>query len=67
MGGAGTPGRSALLLSYRASSGAGQGDQGVRAVPRPGEHGQAGGHGAALRDEAGDRVAQLGIHADDLR
>jgi len=68
MGGAGTPERSALLLSYRASSGAGrgpgtgsarfgglgedvgqvggdaagQGDQGVRAVLDPGDHGQPG-------------------------
>ena len=40
---------------------AGQGDQGVRAVLGAGDHGQAGGHGAALRDVVGDRVAQLGI------
>ncbi len=40
---------------------AGQGDQGVRAVLGAGDHGQAGGHGAALRDVAGDRVAQLGM------
>ena len=42
-------------------SAAGQGDQGVRAVLGPGDHGQPGGHGAALGDVVGDRVAQLGI------
>ena len=40
---------------------AGQGDQGVRAVLGAGYHGQPGGHGAALRDVIGDRVAQLSI------
>jgi hypothetical protein len=33
----------------------------VRAVLGPGDQGQPGGHGAALRDVVGDRVAQLGI------
>jgi hypothetical protein len=33
----------------------------VRAVRGAGDHGQPGGHGAALRDVVGDRVAQLGI------
>ena len=40
---------------------AGQGDIGVLAVLGAADHGQAGGHGAALRDVVGDRVAQLGV------
>ena len=40
---------------------AGQGDVGVLAVLGPGDHRQAGVHGAALRDVVGDRVAELGI------
>ena len=32
------------------------------AVLGAGDHGQAGGHGAALGDMVGDRVAQLGVH-----
>ena len=40
---------------------AGQGDVGVLAVLGAGDHGEAGGHGAALRDVIGDRVAELGV------
>ena len=36
-------------------------DIGVLAVLGAGDHGQAGVHGAALRDVVGDRVAQLGV------
>ena len=40
---------------------AGQGDVGVLAVLGPGDHRQAGVHGAALGGVVGDRVAELGV------
>jgi hypothetical protein len=40
---------------------AGQGDVGVLAVLGAGDHGQAGGHGAALGRVIGDRVAEFGV------
>ena len=40
---------------------AGQRDVGVLAVLGPGDHGQAGVHGAALGGVVGDRISQFGI------
>ena len=40
---------------------AGQGDVGVLPVLGPGDHGQAGGHGAALGGVVGDRISEFGI------
>ena len=60
-GGVGALGRLGEHVGHVGSGAAGQGDVGVLAVLGAADHGQAGGHGAALGDVVGDRVAQLGV------
>src|SRR5271154_6593608 len=59
--GVGALGRNGEHVSKVDAGSARQGDVGVLAVLGAAEHGQAGGHGAALRDVDGDRVAEFGI------
>ena len=57
----GSFGRQREYVGHVGVGAAGQRDIGVLAVLGAGDHGQARGHGAALGDMVGDRVAQLGI------
>ena len=60
-GGVGALGRLGEHIGQVGGGAAGQGDVEVLAVLGAADHGQAGGHGAALGDVVGDRVAQLGV------